>query len=622
MKLTKKTGAYLVLPQNPTPREQFAAEELQKYVKKICGAKLAVTDTLQTPAIILGGPQGNPAAAQYISTADFDKACPGPEGIFLQSYGSDVLLVAGSRGDYERGTIYAVYELLERYFGASFGAFSDPAVQAGEFVPCCEELNTDGISYCKAACDLPYRTACVQYGASGGDVNRKLNVPFFDWLCKNRYNRIFTWTRNFEDLKPLGVLEEAERRGIRFTVGHHSACDAFMPPHGNSYFPEAYYETHPEFYKLLADGTRYESSGVGGQWIFCSRNETFIATLIENVKTWLRQNPMVDIVSFPPKDGIEDQCTCEMCAPYSKVENYLYVMNALAEGVTQEFPDIKIEIMAYFDLFACPEGAKLHPALMVQESTWHDSGLRNTGKKDGSCLLGTFFEDNLLKWHDAGAQVTYYDYHMGVYPSRQRYIPMADEMQAMYQGFVKKGIAGSATQIESFNLWNHLFNFYCFARTCYDTGLSMADNYARFGRIFGEGAPEMWEVISYAEDLLDGQENIGKAGWWLIRNIDKEKVYNLYDRALAKTTDPRARNNIRLMRMEFRYTDLEAQQAESPEFAFVYITFMDYTDKTGEMHCMTEFDSFSYNNPGYGITFPYHAPENPDFQKGIWYTFD
>ena len=47
------------------------------------------------------------------------------------------------------------------------------------------------------------------------------------------------------------------------------------------------------------------------------------------------------------------------------------------------------------------------------------------------------------------------------------------------------------------------------------------------------------------------------AGEQLINSIDKKKVYDLYEKALKNAKTKRARNNVRLMRMVFRYSDLE-----------------------------------------------------------------
>lgn len=609
----------IVVPEAPTPRESFAAEELAKYLKRIFGADVGICAGEGRYSILIGAPQRNAHTAERIAPEEFRRVCPGPEGLFIRSFGEDTLVLAGSDGDMERGVIYAVYEFLERFLGASLAAYSAGDVDAGEVLPRLETFTLAGYEYVKPAADLPYRTAVVQYGDEEGNADRKLNLPFLDWMCKNRYNRIETWTGCYEQFRALGILPEAERRGIRFTVGHHSVSKFFLPPHGNRYFPEHYYETHPEYYKLLADGTRYESLTSFGQWIFCSRDPGVTETLAANICAWVRENPLVDVIFFPPNDGMDAQCCCPECAKHSKVENYLHVLTGVIERVNREFPDMQIQMLAYVDLFECPRGVRLNRSLSVQEATWHSTGLRRVGKADGSCLLNTFFEENLLRWKDAGAAVTYYDYHMGVYGGRQRWIPMADELQPMFRGFRERGIDGTATQIECFNLWNHAFNFYAFGRTGYDTELSMEDNLARFTRIFGEGAGEIAEIIRYGEAALDGEPDIAEAGSWLQGHIDRARVYALYDAALAKAKTPRARNNIRLMRMEFRYSDLTSGLKCLQDR---YVPVAEYDEPTGELALMTEFDSFWRNDPGYGIAIPGRSVTPAVFEKTGWYRFE
>ncbi len=622
MILTKENPCAIVIPKNPTMREEFAAEELKKYIKMLCGAALPVTREVCEPAIYIGSPKKNAGTAKFLTQEEFEKVCPGPEGIYLQSFG-DSLVIAGSDDNFERGTIYAVYELLERFFGCSLAAFTDPAVPGGEYIPQCTALDISGISYVKPACDLIYRAASVQYADGKGNADKGLNIPFLDWLTKNRHNGIKTWMTCYEKLKELGLLVEAERRGLPFICGHHEASGTFLPAHGNKYFPEHYYETHPEYFRLQEDGTRYEDTTFWGQWIFCSRNEEMLQELIKNVIEWLRQNPMVNAIYFPPNDGMAPQCVCPECAKYKKVDNYLYVLNRVSQAVRKVYPNTRIQYGAYTDLLYCPEEAEIDPGIYVGMATWSDKGLRTTGKPDGSCLNGTYFEKNLLDWKHAGAFVCYSDYQMGVYEARNRLIPMADEIQAIAKNCVDKGISGLGTQIECFNMWNNLFNFYSFGRTQYDTSLDMEQNLKNFCKIFGEGADEVAEIIRHCEDIVDGQESIYYAAMYLQKHVDKERVYRLYDEALAKTTDRGARNNIRLMRMAFRYSDIEVADPLSPmPGVSKYFGVHEYEDPTGELKVMGEFDSFWQNYVGYGIDIPARSLSNAVFEKNIWYLFD
>ncbi len=616
----------VVIPLDATSREQYAAEVLQKTIQQIFGGE-APTVRMDNwkkdgDAILIGGPERNALTANYISQEEFDEQVPGPEGMLIRTLDENTLLLAGSSKhptEWERGTIYAVYEFLERYLGCSFAAYTNPDIPGGSHIPALEQIALEDIHYVKAAADSTYRAAIVQYGDAQGKPEHGLNLAFLDYLVQNRYNRILTWAGIYDGYKRNGLLPELERRGFRLTVGHHAASQKFLPPYGNEDFPEHYYETHPEYYRLQEDGTRFVPDGFYGQWIFCREA---VGQVAENIITWIGRNPAVDIIAFWPQDGMAPQCTCEKCRGHSKVTNYTWFLNEVAKKVSAVYPYVKIDMLAYVDLWNCPEELVLEPCLLVDEALWHESGLRTCGKPDGSGVVGTFFEKDLLKWHGKGADVVYYDYYMGVYGARQRYIPMADEVQAMCQNARKAGILGSGTQIECFNLWNHLLNFYVFARTAYDDGVSMEEHLPRFTRIFGEGAQYITEIITRAEACLDGQVPIDKAGLDLMEHLDKEAVYELFDRALGAAKTHAHRNNIRLLRMVLRYSDLETQESLVNNTDDKYASLKPYEDKTGELVYMsTHFDSFLHNDPGFGIMVPVDGT-NTAYEPDIWYGFE
>ena len=627
MLLNKNASVNIVIPDNPLKTEIFAADELKKYLGMIFGmCPEVIPDTTKAHGniFLIGAPQRNKLAAQYISVSEFQKVVPGPEGVFIKQFNDNVILLAGSFSDidsFKRGTIYSVYEFLERYLGCNFAAFGYSDKNIGEFVPEYAKKELDNsIFYVKEKSDRPYRTAIVQYSNWAGNPDRKLNLPFFDWLVKNRYNRILTWSSIYEFYKKSGLLDEAEKRGISFTVGHHESSKLFLPDFGNEYFSEKYYETHPEYYKLMEDGTRFSFKDHAGQWVFCSRNEDAAAEVAKNVLYWLKLNPAVDTVAFWPNDGMSSQCMCSECQKYTKVENYTYFINKVAGIVKKERPDIKFDMLVYVDLWECPQDIILEDNIIIDESTWHKDGLRLFGKKDGSCLNGTHFEDNILKWKNAGANVVYYDYYMGVYGLRQRLIPMADEVQSIWKNFAQKGILGAGTQIECYNIWNHIFNFYTFGRCAYDSSLSFSDNINRFISLFGKGGKYIKEIIEMQEECIDGNTKMHDCGHYIMENIDKEKIYTLYNEALSKAEKLIFRNNIRMMRMEFRYTDIETNEKLSKREEF-NIVEKEYDDITGELAKMSEFDSFWKNDPGYGIMIPVDSKKVYS-KKDIWYEFE
>lgn len=624
MKIVENGNAVcgIVLPQKPTKRELFAAEELIKYIEEISGAKLKITDEYEYK-IIIGEPDKNKYAQELITQEEFDNLVPGPEGFMIYSNEKYLLLAGSSKNEkeMERGTIYAVYEFLEKYLGSSLCAYCKDGVDCGEYVPKSSDIEIKETKYVKECADVTYRTAIVQYSCWVGNPNHELNEKFISWLAKNRYNRILTWASIYEGYKENGMLEEAEKRGILFSVGHHEATRLFLPHEGNKYFPEKYYETHPEFYKLQSDGTRFymKKDAYGGQLILCVRNEEMLDTLSNNIVKWIDENEQVDTICLWPNDDISEACQCEECKKFSKMQNYTYLVDQVARRVVKKRKYAKIDMLTYHDMYKC-ELDDVSSSVVIDQSVWIDKGIRSVGKPDGSCLIGTHFEDIVTEWMNSGAKVVFYDYFMGIYGSKQKWMPIADEMQAICKFFKEKGILGLGTQIETFNMWNNIFNFYTYGRTAYNSDLSLLDNLDKFCEIFESASPIIKEIILYGESVIDGNNEITTAGENLINAIDKEKVYSLYEKALKTAETKRARNNVRMMRMVFRYSDLEAT---NPRLDVPVWVESNSADETGEMWFMHErFDSFLSGQEGYGIAIPVFKRNDVEFTPDYWYDFE
>ncbi len=344
--------------------------------------------------------------------------------------------------------------------------------------------------------------------------------------------------------------------------------------------------------------------------------------MANNIIFWLSKNPAVEKLGISAQDGIAPQCVCPECSKYSKTENYIYFVDEVIKRVRKVYPNVEFGTSAYTDLWECPEGTVMEENVCTTEAVWHSSGMCSVGKPDGSCLIGSFFEQNLLGWKKAGAKVAYYHYYMGCYPARQRYMPAADEMQALYRRCKEVGIAGISTQVECYNFWNNVFNFYCLSRAGYDTELSMQIQLEKFSVIFGEGAPYIKEIITLAEDTLDGQETVMKAGLYLMAHLDMERVYDLFEKAFAAATTQAARNNIRLLRLVLRYSDLECKVTDMVDDTN-YKQLETCPDPTGELYYMSHnFDSKTWNNPGFGIMLPLDCEKQAEFVPDHWYAFE
>lgn len=521
----------------------------------------------------------------------------GNEGMKIE-ISDEKISVLGNGG----GLLYGVYEFLERFMGYCFGAYT-------EIIPQKDSFTLPETVYIKDGADLPYRTAVVQFGVWAGEPDRALTLPFIDWLAKNRYNRLLTWVSVYEGLKKLGMIPEFEKRGIKLSVGHHQSIFTFLPP-------EKYLETNPEYYRLEKDGSRFNPEDYGGQLVLCCQNDECIAEVAKNAIAWLKENPAVDTLAFWPNDFKADACCCEKCSKYSKIENYLHFENELAKKIAKEMPHIKIDVLIYVDLWECPDNIELCDNIVIDQATWNADGLRKIGAKDGSSLIGTGYMKNLLSYRKVCKNTVFYDYYMGNYNARQRLVPGVDEMQSIFKFNAENGISGSGTQFECFNLWNNLFNFYAFARCQYDTDLSFDDILEKFSHLFGKSDDETKRILRMAEDVCEGQDSIRYMGIHTAENLDYDKVYSLFEGALAKESGIFA-YNIKMLRLAFRYSELVTKdETEDDAREPNPLTCI---DPTGELAYMSyKFDGYHNKKSTYGIAIPLtnKSDKKPDSE---WY---
>ncbi len=601
MKLYTGMTLAISLPQEPTPIESFSGEEIRKYLTKIFGQ---VTFAEIAPlTVIIGDPTRNEQAKSVITEEEYAEKVSGTEG-FLYQIKENTLLLAGNT----TGQLYAVYEFLEQEFGCCFGAITLPDTLSGETVPACAEKDLPDTVRFKADADLHYRMASVQYGTAGSP-DRKATIPFIDYLAKNRFNRIQTWVSVYQEMVKLGLMEEIAKRGIRITVSNHQVLGFFLPFEGNEEFPTAYAKEHPDFFKVMVDGRRQTSlpRAYWGQWYLCSRNRACIEEMAKNMNDWLDRNPNVDTIAVCPNDGVSRQCQCGYCSKHTKMENYLYFSNEVAKLLKERHAERKVDLVVYLDMWGCPKGTQLSENAEVKVATWTRKGLRHVGKPDGSCLTDSHIMPMMHQFRDSGSEVVVYEYYMGNYDNLQAVMPAADEMQSISKYYKKHGFSGSGTQVEGFNVWNNILNFYTFARTHYDNGRTLECNITEMSRLFGAGAEPIGEILRIYENTLDGQVPINQTGRWFALHVDKETIYDLFEKAFTQAETPLYRNNVRLMRMAFRYTIL--LQTDTDE------------DRAELGAMATHFDGFHVNDPGFGISFDVeYRTETLPTDK--WYQFE
>ena len=192
--------------------------------------------------------------------------------------------VISIRGGNGRGVIYGVYGFLERYCGVRF------------FMPGIESLGEGDISVTEDYSFTPiFEMRQSDWQCGNGSV---------DWCLKRGVNQ----------------------REIPDSMGGHIKYGGFVH-------------------------TMTSLAGVPGDEQPCFSDPEVLETVIGNVRAMLQADPNITIVSVSQNDN-QNYCRCEKCAAIDKEEgshmgSLLRFVNAVAEDIEKDYPDVIIDTLAY-----------------------------------------------------------------------------------------------------------------------------------------------------------------------------------------------------------------------------------------------------------------------------------
>ena len=238
-----RTDWQIVLPPAPTASEQYAAEELARFLKESTGATfriVALSETADRHRIFLGFPLWNaPGGLNPVQRG------MGKEEFYIQTLDDDLILTGGR----PRGTLYAVYEFLDTVVGCRW--YTSEVSR----IPHHDVLEIPFLSIHKTPA-LTYRE----------DYNFCAFDP--DWASRNRLNG------------PSHRLETKHGGTDRYNTysgGAHS-FDLLVPV-------EEYFDTHPEYFSEV-DGVRIKDHTQ-----LCLTNPEVVEISQKRVLEWIRKDP-------------------------------------------------------------------------------------------------------------------------------------------------------------------------------------------------------------------------------------------------------------------------------------------------------------------------------------------
>ena len=288
-----KATIYLMPEADAT--EQHAARELAQHLAAISGARLPIATTADAaaPGIHLG---------RRALLPDLDWAALGEDGVVVETVGERLLLA----GNNPRGTLYAVYELLDRVLGCRWLA--------------------PGVSHLPAQPTLAVRDLSIRHRPTF-----RYREPYFscvhdaDWAARNRANGNFF---------PLTAVHGGKYEYAGFVHTFY----ALLPP-------AEFFAAHPEYYSEI-DGQRLSQHGQ-----LCLTHPAVADLVTERVRALLKQQPGARIVSISQNDW-GNQCRCATCRAVDEAEGssagtMVRFLNTIAARLEAEFPQVLFDTLAY-----------------------------------------------------------------------------------------------------------------------------------------------------------------------------------------------------------------------------------------------------------------------------------
>lgn len=476
--------AQIVVPAEATYLERFAASELQTYLERMSGARLPVgAENEKAPA----GYRFFIGATRKALQAGVkpDAQTMGRDGFALRSVPGGLVIVGRS----DLGTLFGVYELLERYFDVRWFMPGD----IGEHIP---------------------KAATLRMGT--------VNITF-------KPSFAFRW---------VGTGEWAlhQRMNVRITAGgrdvgvkwqwHFHTFSKLIPT-------DKYYDEHPEYFALV-NGKRVPKQ-------LCTSNPDVVREVAENLIAVLDANPDIEIITLSPNDG-GGFCECERCAAldepgrdwFGKHSRRLAIFyNKVARLVKEKHPKVLIKVGAYASYCRPPLESSWRPEDNLVFQLCHLYFCHNHPLGSGLCKPGeTYqpaeeFQPNqefckiLDEWRRLCPHLFVYEYYtIGGMARAKLPWPLLHTMRSDIPYYRDHGVKGFYTQLGD-DTWHRLgLNYYVAAKLCWNADLdvdALLDDY--FDKFYGPAAEPMKDYFMAMEDAMQAWNGCASYGLQGVRGL-------------------------------------------------------------------------------------------------------
>lgn len=542
----------IIVSKEASSVEQFAASELQSYIEQMSGVKLPI----QEAGPVSGESNGIYVGEELVRQQGISIPASelGWDGFILESSGNNIYL-AGLK---QRGTLYAAYDLLER-MGARWFApdFEFYAPAQGEMIPQLSEISIPELHVISKP-DLKYRKKYVEEGWTHTPENM---AKLIDWMAKTKMN-VFVHPVNYRnrdhtiwDSVRTQLIPELQKRGMVVEIGGHG-YQTYLPP-------SQYFDEHPEWFGMK-DGERSQEERV----VFNTTNKDALSTLAQNISDYLKERPEVDIFDLWPPDAAQWSEDPESMAQGTPSDRQAIVLNYIAQELKDDFPDLKIEFLAYADYIEPPPAQKITADNLLMDYApltrsyafpfWDYGHFENAE-----------FDKALHKWIDGEAytgEISFYSYYRK-YAWRSLPIVFPRLIAREIHYFDSLGLVGMGSYSEPGDWFTYELNHYVIAKSSWN---SLVDVHSLITDYTTHRYKEASEIINRYIWLME--ETTRKANRIPHTEVKTEtlndysgnlqKAESLLDSALTKTEDTAVRSLLEKLKLTLEYARLDLKVRE------------------------------------------------------------
>lgn len=367
----------IVLSDNPTVVEKTSATELKEHLDSICNADFKITSFSKKDDDIRSIYIGDfPKTKEIFNCQDFSKLDYDTIKIKTTDNG-DIALC----GHPKRGSLYAVYTLLEDYIGARWWS------QSERYLPNKPTLRIVDV-------DLSYTPKLI--------LREALYKIAFDGIfaSKMKQNGATLTRMNFD--RPVIPVEYGGCDTLVLFKGRGSSFHA----HYEIIPPAKYFKDHPEWFSLI-NGKR---SHYHAQ--LCLTNEEMTQEYIKNVKQLLRENPKATSIQVSQNDW-GGACQCSKCKAIDDENGAhsgtnIYFANKIGEAIEKEFPNVWIDTFAYQYTRKSPKKIKPRKNVLVRLCTIECSFVKPL--ESATEKRNQAFVDDMKEWGKITNNLFIWDY--------------------------------------------------------------------------------------------------------------------------------------------------------------------------------------------------------------------